>query len=525
MNLSRIFILAVILLTGCDNTLKHLQELGKESVNSYVAEFNGSDEELYVRAFSNASAADFMNENIPLFDCPDKELEKTYYFRWWTYRKHVRSTPEGYVITEFLPDVKWAGKYNVINCPGVHHFREGRWLRNPRYLSDYASYWCREKDRAGRYSCPMSHAFMEFYKVNPDMELIKTAYPALKEIYAKWEEKHWDEQAGLFWQKDWRDGMEISISGTLCEDGTGYRTTINSYMYADAVALAQMAHMLGEESEAEVYRAKVDMLKTAINEKLWDEEARFYKVIPRHRDMSFSHVRELHGYIPWVFGIPGNDRHDAWAHLSDTAGFKAPYGPTTAEQRCPEFTVSYEGHVCQWNGPSWPFATSQTLTAIADILQGEGENSYLTKDVYMETLRTYSSSHRRINEDGDTICWIDEDIDPYTGEWISRKMLMERDNPYYERGKDYNHSTFCDLVITGLVGIQPQADGSIVIEPLVPEGEWEWFALSKVRCAGREISVVYDRTGRHYGCRPGLNIYVDGRRVVHKDSCNVCVVL
>ena len=525
MNLPKLWILSVLLFAACDDTLKHLDIAGRESVMTYVSEFNETDEELYVNAFPNDSAAEFLNENIPVFDCPDQELEKTYFFRWWTYRKHIRNTPEGYVITEFLPDVKWAGKYNVINCPAVHQFREGRWLRNPQYLSDYVSYWCREKDRAGRYSCPMSHAIMEFYKVCPTIELIQAAYPALKEIYAKWEENHWDEQAGLYWQKDWRDGMEISVSGTLCDDGTGYRTTINSYMYADAVALAQMAEILGDQSDADMYKAKADMLKTAINEKLWDDQARFYMVIPRHRDMTFSHVRELHGYVPWVFDIPENDRYDAWTHLSDTAGFKAPFGPTTAEQRCAEFKVSYEGHVCQWNGPSWPFATSQTLTALAGILHGDGENEYLTKDVYLENLRTYSSSHRRVNEKGDTICWIDENIDPYTGEWISRKMLMERDSPYYERGKDYNHSTFCDLIISGLIGIQPQADGSIVIQPLIPEDEWDWFSLSNVRCAGRVISVVYDKTGKHYGCKPGLNVYVDGRRVVNEDNYNIRVVL
>src|SRR5690606_41087738 len=52
------------------------------------------------------------------------------YFRWWTYRKHLKRTPEGYIITEFLPEVPWSGKYNTINCPAGHHFYEGRWLQD-----------------------------------------------------------------------------------------------------------------------------------------------------------------------------------------------------------------------------------------------------------------------------------------------------------------------------------------------------------------------------------------------------------
>ena len=35
---------------------------------------------------------------------------------------YLKETPEGFVITEFLPDVPWAGKYNTISCPAGHHF-------------------------------------------------------------------------------------------------------------------------------------------------------------------------------------------------------------------------------------------------------------------------------------------------------------------------------------------------------------------------------------------------------------------
>ena len=79
MNLQRLWILSVLLFAACDNTLKNLDIAGRESVMTYVSEFNGTDEELYVNAFPNDSAAEFLNENIPVFDCPDQELEKTYF--------------------------------------------------------------------------------------------------------------------------------------------------------------------------------------------------------------------------------------------------------------------------------------------------------------------------------------------------------------------------------------------------------------------------------------------------------------
>ena len=510
----------VTVLSGCNDmsVQSALNDHGNDLVASYVAEFNAADDEIYSQEFDNTKAEQFLKDNVPFFDCPDKELEKTYYFRWWTYRKHVKPTPEGYVISEFLPDVRWAGKYNAICCPGMHQFAEGRWLRNPQYLKEYGEYWCREKKDARRYSFPIAYSFLEYYKVHPDMEFLKASYPALKEIYAGWEESHWDEEVGLFWQMDDRDGMEKSISGSLSPDWTGYRTTINCYMFADAAALAQMAEMLGESVDVEVYKAKADKLMTAVNDKLWDESARFYKVIPRHGDMSFSPAREEHGYIPWMFGMADESRNDAWAQLTDPQGFKAPYGPTSAEQRAEGFKVAYEGHPCQWNGPSWPFATAQTLTALARTLHRDGENGPVSRDAYFETLQTFSNSHRRVNESGQTVCWIDENLNPFTGDWISRTMLIAEDYYIKERGKDYNHSSFCDLVISGLVGVQPQMDGSVVVEPLVPEGEWDWFSLSRIPCAGKELTVIYDRTGEHYGCRPGMTVYVDGKRAGHSDT-------
>ena len=37
----------------------------------------------------------------------------------------------------------------------------------------------------------------------------------------------------------------------------------------------------------------------------------------------------------------------------------------------------------------------------------------------------------------------------------------------------YNHSSFCDLVITGLVGLRPRADDLLEMNPLIPAGTWD----------------------------------------------------
>ena len=99
--------------------------------------------------------------------------------------------------------------------------------------------------------------------------------------------------------------------------------------------------------------------------------------------------------------------------------------------------------------------------------------------------------------------WIDENMDPFTGEWTARKILKERSpGSDYERGKDYNHSSFCDLVLSGLLGIEGR-DGRITADPIIP-ADWEYFCVTNL--TEKDIAVVYDRTGERYGLGAGLHI-------------------
>ena len=59
-------------------------------LESYIQKFNKSDNELYPQHIPNEKAFKFLSENIPLIDLPNKDLEETYYFRWWTFRKHIK---------------------------------------------------------------------------------------------------------------------------------------------------------------------------------------------------------------------------------------------------------------------------------------------------------------------------------------------------------------------------------------------------------------------------------------------------
>jgi len=85
----------------------------------------------------------------------------------------------------------------------------------------------------------------------------------------------------------------------------------------------------------------------------------------------------------------------------------------------------------------------------------------------------------------------------------------------YNHSEDYNHSTYTDNVISGLIGLRGQPDDSLVVNPLVPSS-WGYFALEDAPYHGHDVSVVWDGDGNHYGRGQGLTVWVDGRRAAHR---------
>jgi hypothetical protein len=507
--------LGVLLTVACMSYAQPLL-LRPESYHSIFEDFNRADVEGITNAVPNAQVWEWMKQNIPWFECSDKEIQEIYYFRWWTLRKHLKATPQGYIITEFLPSVPWAGKYNSISCAAGHHIDEGRWLHDQRYLDDYIRFWFRGGGSPRQYSCWLGQAIYARYQVTGDRGFTVDLLPDLVRNYEGWEQERFDPSLGLFWQEDGNDGMEVSIGGS------GFRAPLNSYLIGEATSIAAIARMAGQDELAYAFEAKSQQLRRRMEALLWDEQARFFKVLPRKPGATLADVRELHGYSPWFCYIPDARFDAAWSQLLDPQGFLAPYGPTTAEQRHPRFSVAYEGHECQWNGPSWPYSTSITLTALANLLNAR-PHAVPGAQGFFDILKIYAKSQLRRKEDGRIVCWIDENLNPFTGDWLARTRLKTWKNGTWsdekggpERGKDYNHSTFNDLVITGLVGFRPDfAHRKITVHPLVPSGALKYFCLDDLRYAGRRLTIAWDEDGSTYHRGSGLRIFVDGRQITH----------
>ena len=210
------------------------------------------------------------------------------------------------------------------------------------------------------------------------------------------------------------------------------------------------------------------------------------------------HGRELIGYVPWQFGMPDRGRgyERAWKSLMDRDRFFADFGPTTVERHDPLFVLKKT--CCWWSGQSWPYATTQTLKALANVLQ-DYDQAVVTKADYLKLLHIFAVSHRK-------------DGKPYLAEALHPDTGSFEGHDSYNHSEHYFHSGFCDLVITGLVGLKPRDDDTLEVHPLAPD-DWDYFALDDVAYRGRRIAhrVGQDGDAIRAGQR-ACTYSIDGKR-------------
>ena len=484
----------------------------------YFDKFNANDPELFPTLIKNCAAKEFLLKNAPRLYCPDEVIEETFAFRTWTMRKHIKLTEAGYVITEFLPDVSWAGKYNTINCPLFHHLREFRWLKSADDYLDYITFFTRGEGARYSYFNPALAAMYDYCILTKNEEYLIKNVDAFEKYFDGWADEHLTSN-GLYWSIDDREGTEFSISGTTPDLTVlrGFRPVMNACMYGDAVALSKIEKLCGREAEAEKYLDKAEKIKTAFDSKLWDGD--FYKAVhPLDQDLDKSvdvrdipetnNARELMSYIPWTYELPDKGKEDAFKYLKDSSVFDAPMGFASADISHPRFLYDVQnGRGCTWSGKVWPFATSIAINSVITLLDKYEQNVISNADLY-SFIKKYAEMHY-LEEEGKRVNFIDETMMPFEHIWAEREALKKRDvvpitSGGKERGRDYNHSTFIDLVLRGLCGICDKAE-TLSVEPRIA-GIWKWFKIENLSYRKKTYTVYYDEDGTKFGKGAGIRI-------------------
>jgi len=167
-------------------------------------------------------------------------------------------------------------------------------------------------------------------------------------------------------------------------------------------------------------------------------------------------------------------------------------------QAFPATQTHDDTNCCHWDGVSWPYDTSMILTGLANLLQDYPAQTYVTKQTYDTLLSQFATLQHR-----NGVPYIAEAANGDTGEWVYDAS---------DFSEHYNHSSFVDLVLTGLFGIKPQVTDSVQLKPLVPDG-WSYFAVQNLPYHGHLLTIVWDQDGTHYNAGSGLQVCQDGARI------------
>jgi hypothetical protein len=463
--------------------------------------------------------------NIPFLEIPDPQIQRVYYYRWQTYKEHLVYTSPlyGWLSTEFLSPVSYGAPYGGVNAAAGHQTNEGRWLRDQQYVKNNINYWLNgpgqfakpqdydhnpdASDWAHEYSYWAASSVWQTFLANGDTAFATSLLRQLVKQYRGWD-NHFNSQLGLYWQVPVWDATEYTPASYESSDpyhgGAGYRPTINSYQFGDAQAIAKIANLAGNSALVREYTQRASALQRATLQYLWDPNRNFFFQMNRDNNPTNAllDTREEEGFVPWMFELPPLFASSAMAQLLDPAGFFTNYGPSTAEKRSSWYMYKASG-CCRWDGPSWPYETSQTLTGLANLLIDYPAQQFIHADDYVNMLHTYAATQYR-----NGVPYVAEAHDPDKNDWIYNTS---------DHSEDYNHSTYIDNVISGLIGLRGQPDNTLLLSPLVPPS-WDYFALENTSYHGHNVSVLWDRLGTRYGQGTGLSVFVDNRSVVHQST-------
>ncbi len=489
---------------------------------------------------------DWFDQNLAYFDCSDPWVRKMYYHRAYNLRKNMMEPRVGALKWQTQAEGRWrSGWYpNVISYGAGHQVREARWLRDPQYWQGHLTTWAENEKpdhvypshvrpsgpAGGQYTDWITSTAWDGHLVHPDKDYLAGIVEKLADNVRGWQEVYDPDGDGLLLvDSHWWTGMEYQPSFFYfsdfqtskdfyqpAEQVSLERVDLTSYNYGNAVAVAKIYRLLGQPEKAREFDALAETIAKAVAAKMWRPEGRFFYSL-RAEDDAVADVKEIIGVYPFYVGMfpPGSGYEAAWASVLDPEQFWTPWPVASASKQCPAYSQqgwprnNGQAMACMWNGPTWPHANSIVLTAMARTLRADrqtpGAASPLTKEKLWELFHSFTKAQYR--DQDRTYPWTGEYYNGETAQWKTAE-------------RDYNHSTWLDVLIPEIVGLVPRDDDVLEVDPLAPEGALSHFLLDGQHYRGHDVTIVWDAPDGddHYGDdRQGLDVYLDGQRVASAD--------
>ena len=235
-------------------------------------------------------------------------------------------------------------------------------------------------------------------KDNRDEDWGREVFPKVAGTLERWEKVRRDEPTGLFF---WYDSM---MSGADNNPAVGdgpenvnqvLSCDVNGYMYAEYLALSEMADILGHKEKAEESKRKAEALREAIIKHLYHpEENMFWN---RRRDGRVVRRNAFSNYIPLTYGVlPLEEGRKVLQEHLMSKNMLSPYGVRSLAKDDPDYNnecmiVPYSN----WQGPVWVVANYLHTVALNryGLREDAREVTGRVADVLLKDLHNCGSLH------------------------------------------------------------------------------------------------------------------------------------
>jgi hypothetical protein len=491
-----------------------------EEITDSLAEYESYRDASPAQAYTNHVRAynRWWAENIPYIDVPEEGIKKQIYYRWWIMRFNFLDADAPGNDWQFPVGIEGVTGYNnSIALTTPMFIDELKYLRDPMYAygtmlsAGEGSRNSRYSDNPGEpnnwndsYLQYTTDASWRAYQVHGGQPDILGNLARYGEQDVRSQLAHRRPPAGveggnpylLWYCCGFLNGNDADNPSYDFFD-RGNERTETAYVYANALATAEIYDQLGQSGEAAEMRELAGNIQQAVLDVLWDDESELFL----HHDVQTDTLipwKEINNYYPFTVGLVPNEQPytNALRLFGDPAEY--PIFPFyTANQRDHEARDEGSNNFSQINSTVQLRLLSSVLRRYdTDVL----DESWYKRLLYWNAWATFI--------DGD-VRW--PDSNEFWFDWNPEAQTFGRSFIHHSMLGSSNWT-----IIEDVAGLRPRTDEQLELSPI--DIDWPHFTVTDLTWRGRDLTLVWNGDGHYPGVPQGYSAYLDGQRVFTVDQ-------
>lgn len=487
-----------------------------------------------ITEFNRRWAAD-----IPYIDVPSAGVEKAIVYRWWGERYNSLDANEPGYVYQYPTTIEGVNLYqNSVALTQPMHLQDTKWIRNPYLaygqimnigeLSGSSAFL----DSPGHtswnnhYSQYLGTAGLEAYNVHGGGEAVAERFAHYFEWDGKGQLEHYDGNGDdlIAYDSNFMPGNDsdaISFGYPKVNAGAPGARTIerpeSAYVWGAFDAARQLYAAAGADpAKVDEMGDKADELRDSILGRLWSQEMRMFLAGTSHGATSGGTQNPLSTAERDLIPARESNLYDVYAQNL------IPF------DQADTYVDGYRFLRYGDNFPIFPFYTANQWDKTKFGIGGSNNFSNINFTVQYRAVR---SALRHYDPEGKYVTpeyaarllnWMAWSIYPggdarvpnqaeYYSNWNPATRTYNRNNPNHVMLGNMNY-----IYVEDMGGIQPRSDDKIELWPI--DLGYDHFMVNNLRYHGKDVTIVWDEDGTHYGLGAGYSLFVDGEKKATADA-------